>query len=69
MAAPHVAGVAALCVQHYKNRKGSYTRGTDYSSIIQAVLDGAADYDSLNGKVAYRRMLSAPGALVEVTQH
>ncbi|HPI15301.1 MAG TPA: S8 family peptidase [Spirochaetota bacterium] len=69
MAAPHVAGVAALCVQHYKNRKGSYTRGTDYSSIIQAVLDGAVDHPSLNGLVASRRMLSAPGALVEVTQH
>ena len=66
MAAPHVTGVAALCVQRYKNGKGSYTQETDYSSIIQAVLDGAADYPRLNGLVASRRMLSASGALAKI---
>jgi len=66
MAAPHVAGVAALCVQHYKNRNGSYARDADYSTIIQSVLNGASDYASLNGLVASRRMLNAPGALAAV---
>jgi subtilisin family serine protease len=66
MAAPHVTGVVAMCVQRYLNAHGSYSRAGNYSTMIDAVLGGASAYTSLNGKVASGRMLNAPGALAAV---
>ncbi len=66
MAAPHVTGVVAMCVQKYRNMNGSYSRGDNYASIIQSVLNGAVNDSGLNTSVASGRMLNAPGALAAV---
>jgi subtilisin family serine protease len=66
MAAPHVTGVVAMCVQRHLNAHSSYSRTANYSAMIDAVLNGAAAYTSLNGFVASQRMLNAPGALAAV---
>lgn len=68
MAAPHVAGVAAMCIQRYMNNNGGvYTKTVNYSTIINAVLTGATPYTSLDTKVASKRMLNANGALEKLT--
>ncbi len=67
MAAPHVAGVAAMCIQRYmNNHAGAYDQNLDYVDVINAILNGAADYASLNNYVTSNRMLNAPGALAKV---
>lgn len=63
MAAPHVAGVAAMAIQRYMDNKGSYSKIDNYLNIIDAVYDGSENYPSLDGKVAGRKMLNANGAV------
>ncbi len=65
MAAPHVTGVVAMCVQRYLNAHGSYSRADNYSAMINAVLEERR-HTPPERQSGLRGMLNAPGALAAV---
>ncbi|MBN2160403.1 MAG: S8 family serine peptidase [Spirochaetes bacterium] len=63
MAAPHVSGVAALCVARYISKYGSYDRAANYTEIINAILNNYDYYPGLEYKIGNGRMLNASKAV------
>jgi subtilisin family serine protease len=60
MAATHVAGVADLCIARYMNTHGgSYTRTSNYITIINSIINNYDSYGSLTGLISNSRMLNA----------
>jgi thermitase len=68
MAAPHVSGVAALCIAQYVNKNHTvYSRTANYLSIVNSILSNYEPYPSLNGKTVSEaskgKMLNAQKAV------
>ncbi len=66
MACPHAAGVAALNIARYIVRKGSYDKPTTYTSIKNAILNGATNYPALNTYFNGGKVLQAGGAITQI---
>ena len=71
MATPYVAGVAALSIQWYINKKGSYSKTADYTKIIESIDTGASTYSGGNSigsgsGIQINKMLNASGALDKI---
>jgi thermitase len=59
MATPFVSGVAALCIAQFINKYGSYTKTSDYTAIINSIMENYDMYTSLKNQINNGRMLNA----------